>query len=86
MDAHETLLTPNEAAEILRLSPFTIANMLRAGALPGQKLGRLWRIRLADLDAYIVAGSEAAAAWSRTTSKSSRRSRASCPGASATRV
>ena len=46
MDAHETLLTPNEAAEILRLSPFTIANMLRAGALPGQKLGRLWRIRL----------------------------------------
>jgi len=57
----ERLLTPNEVAERLALSPVTIGHMLRAGTLPGQKLGHLWRIRAADLDTYIVAGAEAAA-------------------------
>ena len=41
---------------------FTVANMLRAGTLPGFKDGHLWRIRAADLDAYIVEKSVAAAA------------------------
>jgi len=36
--------------------------MLRAGTLPGMKVGTLWRVRAADLDAYIVEASEAAAA------------------------
>lgn len=58
----ERLLTKEEAAERLGLSPLTVGDMLRAGRLPGQKIGHVWRIREADLDAYIVAGSEAAAA------------------------
>ena len=62
MAPDEKLLTPSEAAERLGLSPVTIGHMLRAGTLPGQKVGHLWRVRGADLDAYIVAGSEAAAA------------------------
>lgn len=49
----ERLLNREEAAERLGLSPVTVGNMLRAGRLPGVKLGRLWRIRDADLDAYI---------------------------------
>ena len=62
MTPDEKLLTPGEVAEILHLSPVTIGHMLRAGTLPGQKVGHMWRTRAADLDAYIIAGSEAAAA------------------------
>ena len=62
MSPDERLLTPDEVAERLALSPVTVGHMLRAGTLPGQKVGHLWRIRAADLDAYIVAGSKAAAA------------------------
>jgi excisionase family DNA binding protein len=58
----ERLLTPDEVAERLALAPVTIGHMLRAGTLPGLKVGHLWRVRAADLDAYIVAASEAAAA------------------------
>ena len=49
----EKLLTPEEAAERLGLSPVTVGHMLRRGALPGVKVGRLWRFREATLDAYI---------------------------------
>jgi hypothetical protein len=38
-----------------------VANYLRDGRLPGIKVGVLWRVRLADLDAYIIEKSEAAA-------------------------
>lgn len=62
MSADERLLTPDEVAERLGLSPITVGHMLRAGKLPGFKLGYLWRIRVAELDAYIVDKSEAAAA------------------------
>jgi excisionase family DNA binding protein len=55
----ERLLTPEEAAERLSLSPITVGHMLRRGELPGIKMGRLWRLREADLDDYIRALSEA---------------------------
>jgi excisionase family DNA binding protein len=45
------LLTTNEAAHILGLSPFTVRRLLREGELPGKKVGkRQWRIRRVDLD------------------------------------
>lgn len=60
MTPDERLLTPDEVAERLALSPQTVGDMLRAGDLPGQKLGgRLWRVRAADLDDFIRLGSEA---------------------------
>ena len=60
MNANERLLTPDEVAELLALSPTTVVGMLRAGTLPGQKIGgRLWRTRAADLDDFIRLGSEA---------------------------
>lgn len=62
MSPDERLLTPEEVAERLALSPVTVGHMLRAGTLPGLKVGHLWRVRAADLDAYIVGKSEAAAA------------------------
>jgi excisionase family DNA binding protein len=48
------LLTPDEAAGILGLSPFTVRRLLREGELPGRKVGkRQWRIRRTDLDDYL---------------------------------
>ena len=51
----ERLLTPEEVAERLALSPVTVGHMLRAGELPGVKVKTLWRVRVSDLDAYILA-------------------------------
>lgn len=42
---NEELLTVDEVAEFLRTSPNTIYRWLRAGKLPGVKLGKEWRIR-----------------------------------------
>jgi len=49
----ERLLDRKEVAERLSLSPLTVGHMMRAGKLPAFKMGRLWRVREADLDAYI---------------------------------
>lgn len=48
------LLTVDEVAEILKLTPYTIRQFLKAGTLPGVKIGaRQWRVRKDDLDAYV---------------------------------
>jgi excisionase family DNA binding protein len=62
----DDLLTVEQAAAILQLSPKTIKDWLRAGKLTGCKIGRFWRVRPADLEAFIQAsrrwrGSEAQA-------------------------
>ena len=50
---HE-LLTCEEAAAYLRVHPRTVTRLLTAGRLPGVKVGRQWRLRKADLDAYLA--------------------------------
>ena len=79
MTPDEKLLTIDDVCERLQLSPFTVANMLRAGTLPGQKVGHLWRVRAVDLDAYIVAGSEAAAKRREARAIAARRKAAGLP-------
>jgi excisionase family DNA binding protein len=49
----DRLLTPEEAAEILAVSPKSIRKWLRQGKLKGVKAGRLWRIRERDLEAFL---------------------------------
>jgi len=49
----EKLLTPEEVAERLVMSPKTIRDWLRKGKLKGVKTGKLWRIRERDLEAFI---------------------------------
>lgn len=49
------LLTIEEAAEYLRMSPWVVRQWLREGKLPGFKLGREWRIDEKDLEAFIEA-------------------------------
>ncbi len=49
----ERALTPEQAAERLQVSELTIKDWLRKGKLKGFKAGRLWRIREADLVAFM---------------------------------
>jgi excisionase family DNA binding protein len=47
------LMTCEEAAAYLRVHERTVGRLLKRGELPGVKVGRQWRLRRADLDAYL---------------------------------
>ena len=49
----EQIFTPEEAARYLRVHSQTVYRRLRAGKLPGAKVGDQWRIRKADLDQHL---------------------------------
>jgi len=51
--SEETLLTPDEVANRLKISRFTVMDYLRAGRIKAIKVGRLWRIRESDLEAFL---------------------------------
>ena len=58
MIAHsERLLEPiwssDEAARYLRIHPRTLTRMARRGEVPSIQIGRLWRFRRIDLDAWL---------------------------------
>jgi excisionase family DNA binding protein len=48
----DRLLTLRDAAEILRLSTRTVRDYLRRGEITGKIIGKQWRFRRADLDAF----------------------------------
>ena len=50
------VLTLNEAASFLRCSPDTVKRRAREGRLPASKIGREWRLRRQDLDAWLADG------------------------------
>jgi excisionase family DNA binding protein len=66
----QQLLTPEEAAQYLRLNLVTVYRLLQRGLLPGAKVGHQWRIKQLDLDRFLTgdAQKEAAAAEKRLTS------------------
>ena len=49
----ERMLTPEEVADRLRVTVPTVYVWLRAGRLAGIKIGRLWRIRPAAVEALL---------------------------------
>jgi excisionase family DNA binding protein len=51
--AEEKLLTPEDVAERLQVSRWTVMDYLREGRIQGRKVGRLWRITEGDLQAFI---------------------------------
>lgn len=55
----EVLLTPEEAAKILSVSPATIREWIRTGKLQARKAGRLWRVRERDLETFLDGSSTA---------------------------
>ena len=48
-----TLLTAAEVAEQLRVSTMTIYRLIRRGDLPAVRVGRNYRVRERDLEAYL---------------------------------
>ena len=48
----ERLLTLREAAEVLRLSTRTVREYVKRGEIEGKIIGKRWRFRRADLDAF----------------------------------
>ncbi|HAI86485.1 MAG TPA: hypothetical protein DCL63_05775, partial [Firmicutes bacterium] len=54
-------MTPEEVAAILKLRIRTVHGMLRRGDLLGVKLGRVWRIRVADVHELLAKESPAQA-------------------------
>jgi excisionase family DNA binding protein len=52
----EKLFTPEDAAKALLVKPETLRGWLRTGKLKGVKVGRLWRVRETDLEAFLKGG------------------------------
>lgn len=57
----ERLLTPEEVAERLSVTPRTVRDWLKAGKLQGMKAGRLWRISEKALCEFLEGGETRAA-------------------------
>jgi len=52
------VMTADQAAEFLQTSRDTLLRKARRGELPAAKLGREWRFRRADLDAWLLGGGD----------------------------
>lgn len=52
----EKLLTPEDVAKSFAVKPETVREWLRTGKLKGVKVGRLWRIRESELEAFLRRG------------------------------
>ena len=52
------IMTTDEAAVYLKMSPRTVRLLLGAKKLPGAKVGNTWRLSKAALDAFITNGGQ----------------------------
>lgn len=50
------LMTVAEVADSLRVSTMTVYRLIKSGALPAIRVGKNYRIRQHDLDAYLASG------------------------------
>jgi excisionase family DNA binding protein len=50
----EDLLTVEQAAAKLQIKAKTLKDWLRAGRIRGVRVGKLWRLRESDLEAFIT--------------------------------
>ena len=50
----DALLTVESVAHLFMVSSTTIRNWAKNGQLPAIKIGRLWRFRRADVEAWVV--------------------------------
>ena len=51
------LLTVAEVADVLRVSNMTVYRLIKAGDIPALRVGKNYRIRERDLEAYLASGS-----------------------------
>ncbi len=71
-------------AEYLGVTERTVYNKVRAGDLPAVKIGRLWRVRLSDLEAWLAEGSVRASRRADTVMQTGASERGPYPYPSAT--
>ena len=51
--ALEPVVDSEEAAKFLNINPKTLQKMARNGGVPGYRIGKLWKFRISDLDAWL---------------------------------
>ncbi|MGO9211050.1 MAG: helix-turn-helix domain-containing protein [Terriglobales bacterium] len=56
----EPLLDDDQAAELLGLHPKTLQRLARRGQIPAYRIGRFWRYRVSELDAWLRSGIQSA--------------------------
>lgn len=49
----DSVLTPDQVAQILQIHPFTVLKFIKQGKLKASKLGRVYRIRKSDVDLFL---------------------------------
>ena len=54
MKIEERLFSAEEVAERLGMSKYTVTEWIKAGRLKGVKIGKYWRVRESDLEAFIA--------------------------------
>jgi len=52
----DQLLTPQQVAALLQVTPRSVLDWLRSGYLTGYKLGRLWRVSQEQVNDLITRG------------------------------
>jgi len=52
-DGRSDLMTVEQVADYLQLNKLTVYKYIRDGRLPAARLGKAYRIRLADVDAFL---------------------------------
>ena len=55
-DEEPEILTPQEAADLLRVSLLTVQRQAKAGRLPGRRVGKEWRFSRSVLLEWIGSG------------------------------
>jgi excisionase family DNA binding protein len=53
MKFEDRLFSVEETAERLGVSKYTISDWIKAGRLKGTKIGKFWRVKESDLQAFI---------------------------------
>ena len=53
--AKARFLTVQEVADLMRVSSMTVYRLIKAGDLPAVRVGRSFRVRDEDVDAYLAA-------------------------------
>lgn len=51
--ALEPVVDSEEAVRFLKINSKTLQRMARNGDLPGYRIGKLWKFRISDLDAWL---------------------------------
>ena len=59
--SHDALLTKPEAAQLLRVCPRTISNLIKRRLLPVVKIGSAVRFNRADLESFVQAQTKGSA-------------------------